>query len=459
MSITTVNPATGEDLQTYQRHGRAEVERLLARAWSTFTTDWSVRDVDNRATIITRMGEVLDARVDELASLITTEMGKPIAAARAEVEKCAWLCRHYAEHGADYLGGRELDLDDGRADVRYDPLGPILAIMPWNFPLWQAFRFIVPNLLGGNVGLLKHASGVTSCALAIQDVVTATGAPAGVFTTLLIDHDTASDVIADQRVRGVTLTGSEAAGRAVAATAGQHLKPSVMELGGSDPFIVLDDADLGLAVDLAADSRYLNSGQSCINAKRLIVTKANHDEFVDRLQERVTSLVVGDPTHESTDIGPLASADQVDTVAEQVRATLAHHDGGRLVLGGRQPEGPGAYYAPTILDGVSPAAPAGSQEIFGPVAAVMSAPDEDAAVAMANATRFGLGAAILTGDPERGEAMARRIEAGMVFVNGMVASDPRLPFGGIKDSGYGRELSREGAVAFMNTKLVRVVDR
>ncbi len=456
MTITTTNPATGETIERYAEMGPEEVEAALARAWTRYHDDWRRRGVSDRAELLARTAEVLDTRRDDLAGLITTEMGKPIAAARSEVEKCAWLCRHYAEEGAAYLEGREIAVDGASARVRHDPLGPILAVMPWNFPLWQAFRFIVPNLLLGNVGLLKHASSVTGSALAIQEVLEAAGAPEGAFTTLLIGHDAVEEVIGDPRVRGVTLTGSEGAGRAIAATAGARLKPSVMELGGSDPFIVLDDADLPAAAQLAVDSRYLNSGQSCINAKRLIVAEGVYEDFMGLLEQRVKALVVGDPTDEATDVGPLAGASFVDTVHDQVTRTLAHHDGGALVLGGEPLDRPGAFYEPTIISRASAEAPAAQEEVFGPGATVLSAPDDEAAVALANATRFGLGAAIATGDPSRAEALAPHLDAGMVFVNELVKSDPRLPFGGVKDSGYGRELSREGAVAFANTKLVYV---
>ena len=458
MGITTTNPATGETLERYDEMGPAAVEAALATAWTRYTDDWRHRPVADRAALLTAVADVLDDRRDRLAALVTAEMGKPITAARSEVEKCAWLCRHYAQDGAAYLAGRTLALDGAAAHVRHDPMGPILAVMPWNFPLWQAFRFIVPNLLAGNVGLLKHASSVTGTALTIQDVLTEAGAPEGAFTTLVIGHDVAEQVIADPRVRGVTLTGSDAAGRTVAAAAGRNLKASVMELGGSDPFIVLDDADLDHAAQLAVDSRYLNSGQSCINAKRLVVAEQVYDDFLHRLEQKVKALVVGDPTDPDTDVGPLAAAEFVDTVHDQVTRTLAHHDGGSLVLGGQPVEGPGAFYEPTIISRVSPEAPAADEEVFGPVAAVIPAADTDTAVAIANATRFGLGAAIATGDPDRAEALAPHIDAGMVFINELVKSDPRLPFGGVKDSGYGRELSREGAIAFTNTKLVYVAD-
>ena len=454
--ITTTNPADGTTIAEYARHDDGEVEARLARSWTRFTHDWRTRPLEDRTDLLERLADVLDDRTDELARLMTAEMGKPIRAARSEVEKCAWLCRHYAETAETYLAGRSIQTDAAKSYVRYDPMGPILAVMPWNFPLWQVFRFLVPNVVGGNTCLLRHASNVTGTALEIERMVAEAGGPDGLFTTLLCDHDTVESIIGDRRVRGVTLTGSDVAGRAVAAAAGRNLKPSVMELGGSDPFVVLDDADLDLAAQLAVDSRYLNSGQSCINAKRLIVAASRYEDFLDALVQRVKGLVVGDPTEESTDIGPLASEGHRDTVADQVHRTLVHRNGGEALVGATMIDGPGAFYAPTVIRDVNPEAPAASEEVFGPVSAVMSAADDDVAVALANATRFGLGAAIITGDDERGEAVAAQIDAGMVFVNQLVKSDPRLPFGGVKDSGYGRELSQEGAVAFLNTKLVWV---
>lgn len=456
--ITTTNPATGERLATYHTHDDAAVTERLARAWTTYTDDWRHRPLAERLELLSRTAEVLDKRRDELAGLITAEMGKPIGPARAEVAKCAWLCRHYAEATPGYLEVEDIATEAVRSYVRLDPLGPIFAIMPWNFPLWQVFRFAVPNLALGNTGLLKHASNTTGCALAIEEVFAQAGAPEGAFTTLLIGHEAAERVIGDQRIRGVTLTGSDAAGRHVAAAAGRNLKKSVMELGGSDPFIVLDDADLDAAAQTAVDSRFLNSGQSCINAKRLIVHTGVYEEFLERLQAIVEALVVGDPTDEATQMGPLARADLRDDVHDQVRRTLAHPDGGRLVTGGEPLDGPGAFYPPTVIRDVDAEAPAADEEVFGPVAAVMDAADDASLVALANATRFGLGAAIFTRDLERGERLAGLVDAGMVFINELVKSDPRLPFGGIKDSGYGRELARDGVREFANVKTVWVAD-
>jgi succinate-semialdehyde dehydrogenase/glutarate-semialdehyde dehydrogenase len=454
--IETLNPATGEVIARYEAHDNVTLEHLLSRAWDRWRDEWQHRALDERLEILVSAGKVLDDRRDELAELVTIEMGKPISAARAEVQKCAWLCRHYAEHAPAYLEPQTVDTEALRSYVRFDPLGPILAVMPWNFPLWQVFRFAVPNLAAGNVGLLKHASITTGCALAVQEVLEQAGLPEGCFTTLLIGHRATADIIADRRVRGVTLTGSDGAGRAVSQAAGRNLKKTVLELGGSDPCIVLADADLDRAARAAVASRYLNTGQSCINAKRIIVVDDVYDDFLERFRAEAEALKLGDPMDEDTDLGPLARDDLRDTVHDQVQRTLAHPDGGRLVIGGEPVDGPGYFYPATIIRDVDPEAPAAKEEVFGPVAAFIRAEDEAAAVELANASVFGLGAAVWTGDVERGQRLAARIESGSVFVNELVKSDPRLPFGGVKESGYGRELAREGAIEFTNVKTVWV---
>ena len=454
--IETINPATGEPIRRYAEHDSAALEHKLARAWTRWQDDWQHRRLDQRLEVLATTAKILDERRDQLARLITTEMGKPITAARSEVEKCAWLCRHYVEHSAAYLGREMVSTEAERSYVRFDPLGPILAIMPWNFPLWQVFRFAVPNLAAGNVGLLKHAASTTGCGLAVEEVLTDAGLPEGGFTTLLIGHETAAKVIGDHRVRGVTLTGSDRAGRAVAEAAGRHLKKTVLELGGCDPCIVLDDADLDLAARTAVQSRYLNSGQSCINAKRMIVLREVYEDFIERFRAEVEALAVGDPMDTGTDLGPLARADLRDTVHDQVQRTLDHKDGGGLLLGGHPLDRPGFFYAPTIIRDVNAQAPAAVEEVFGPVAALMDAESEETAIALANSSRYGLGAAVWTTDLERGERIAGRIESGMVFVNEVVKSDPRLPFGGVKDSGYGRELAQQGLREFTNAKTVWV---
>ncbi len=454
--IETINPATGEVLKAYERQDAEAARERLARAWTWFKDDWRLRPLDERLAVIAKVGDILEGRADEWAELMTLEMGKPIAASRAEVAKCAWLCRHYVENMAAYLEPEHIPTDAAKSYVRFDPMGPIFAVMPWNFPMWQVFRFAVPNVAGGNTGLLKHASNVTGTALAIEEIFREAGAPDGVFSTLVIGHDVAEEVIADPRIRGVTLTGSDAAGRAIASAAGRNLKKSVMELGGSDPFSVLADADLDLAAQLAVDSRYLNSGQSCINAKRLIVHADVYGDFLDAFLAKVDALQVGDPLRDETQIGPMARHDLRDEVHDQVERTLAHRDGGRLLRGGERPDGAGAFYPPTVIAEVNAEAPAAAEEVFGPVAAVMPAESEEVAIALANATQFGLGAAIMTRDTERGEQLAEHIEAGMVFINELVKSDPRLPFGGVKDSGYGRELARQGTHEFLNIKTVWV---
>lgn len=454
--IETINPATGATLERYEEHDEKAVTERVARAWSRWQDDWHHRPLEERLEVLTNAAKVLDDRRDELAALITREMGKPIGPARSEVEKCAWLCRHYVEHAAAYFEREIVETAAERSYVRFDPLGPIFAVMPWNFPLWQAFRFAVPNLAAGNVGLLKHSANTTGCALAIEEVFAQAGLPDGGFSTLVIGHEAAARVIGDARIRGVTLTGSDRAGRAIAETAGRHLKKTVLELGGSDPCIVLDDADLDRAASVAVQSRYLNSGQSCINAKRIIVLRSVYEEFLERFRAEVESLVVGDPMDEDTDIGPLARDDLRDTVHDQVQRTLAHHDGGELVVGGAALDRDGYFYAPTIIRDVNAEAPAAAEEVFGPVAAFMDAEDEEVALALANSSSFGLGAAVWSRDLERAERLAGRIESGMVFINELVKSDPRLPFGGVKDSGYGRELARQGAREFTNVKTVWV---
>ncbi|MPZ87158.1 MAG: aldehyde dehydrogenase family protein [Nitriliruptorales bacterium] len=454
--METVNPTTGEVVERYREHDEAALTERLARAWARWQDDWQHRPLGERLEVLSNTATILEKRRDELAALITIEMGKPIAAARAEVDKCALLCRHYAEHSAAYLEPERYETEAERSYVRFDPLGPIFAIMPWNFPLWQVFRFAVPNLAAGNVGLLKHASSTTGCGLAVEDVLAEAGLPEGGFTTLLIGHATAAEITGDPRVRGVTLTGSDRAGRAVASSAGKHLKKTVLELGGSDPCIVLDDADLDEAAKAAVASRYLNSGQSCINAKRIIVARDVYEDFIERFRAQVEALAVGDPTDEATDVGPLARGDLRDTVDDQVRRTLDHPDGGTLLLGGEPLDGPGFFYAPTVIRDVDAQAPAATEEVFGPVAALIDAEHDEAAVAIANSSRFGLGAAIWTTDLDRGERIAGRVESGMVFINEIVKSDPRLPFGGVKDSGYGRELAGQGLREFTNAKTVWV---
>jgi succinate-semialdehyde dehydrogenase/glutarate-semialdehyde dehydrogenase len=448
------NPATGERIETYEEPSEAAVDTALDRAADTFE-DWSARTVQDRCGHLERAADLLRERTDEYARLMTTEMGKPIEQARAEVEKCAWVCEYYAERADEQLADEVIGTGaDAHSLVSYEPLGPVLAVMPWNFPLWQVFRFAAPNLAAGNVGLLKHASNVPGCALAIEGVLHDAGVPEGAFQTLLVGSGTANDVIADDRVRAVTLTGSEPAGRAVAERAGSELKKTVLELGGSDPFVVLDDAPLEETIEKAVYARTQNNGQSCIAAKRFVVHTDVYDAFVGGLVEKLDALTVGDPTDEDTDIGPMARPDLMDELHDQVERSV--EAGAEVALGGEPLDREGAFYPPTVLTDVPRDAAAACEETFGPVAAVFEVESEAEAIDLANDSDLGLGASVWTSDLDRGERFAREFEAGACFVNEFVKSDPRLPFGGIKDSGYGRELSRHGIHEFVNRKTVFV---
>jgi len=449
MSFRSVNPYDGSTLGSVEAWNDEQLERALQCA-AQASPAWRERYWNERCAILKAAADVLRARCEELARLMSLEMGKLIKEARAEIEKCAWACEHYAECGEAYLADDLIATDASRSLITYEPVGTVLAIMPWNFPFWQVFRFAAPALVAGNTALLKHASNVPQCALAIEAVWRAAGAPAGVFQTLLIGAERVAAVIADARVHAVTLTGSEAAGRQIAATAGAHLKKSVMELGGSDPFIVLEDADLALAVAQAVSSRYLNAGQSCIAAKRFIIVEEIRDEFLAQFKTAVAALRCGDPLDEDTTLAPLARYDLRDDLHKQVAESLAQ--GASAVIGCVPGPGRGAFYAASIMDAVHPATRAYHEELFGPVAVVLSARDESEALRVANDTRFGLGASVWTRDAVRGERVARQLACGCAFVNGMVKSDPRLPFGGVKDSGFGRELSYLGIREFVNAK-------
>jgi succinate-semialdehyde dehydrogenase / glutarate-semialdehyde dehydrogenase len=399
-----------------------------------------------------RAARILEDEAEEFGRLMTSEMGKTLAAATAEAKKCARGCRYYAENAERFLADEEAELKGARAFVRYDPLGPILAVMPWNFPFWQVFRFVAPALMAGNVGLLKHASNVPQCALAIEDIVHRAGFPEGAFQALLIGSGQVQAVIDDPRVRAVTLTGSEGAGRSVGAEAGEQIKPSVLELGGSDPFIVMPSADLEKAVSTAVTSRTLNNGQSCINAKRIIVHQEIADEFERRFVERMAALKVGDPMSEETDMGPLATPQILEDVDSQVRRSV--EVGARVLTGGKPMEGEGNYYPPTVITDIPEDSPAYVEEIFGPVASLFRARDIEDAVRIANDTTFGLGSSAWTNDPAEQERFVNEIEAGMVYINRMTESTPEVPFGGAKNSGYGRELSHYGIREFPNIKTV-----
>jgi succinate-semialdehyde dehydrogenase/glutarate-semialdehyde dehydrogenase len=448
------NPATGAHVETYERDTDSAVDEKLASAADTFQT-WQETPLQKRETLLVAAADELRANQDEYAETITVEMGKPIVQARDEVEKCAWVCDHYAEHASAYLNPDGHPSPAGTVvKTAYEPLGPVLAVMPWNFPFWQVFRFAAPALAAGNVGLLKHASNVPGSALAIEKVFREAGFPDGAFQSLIIESDRVDDVIEDDRVRAVTLTGSGPAGEAVAATAGQHLKKTVLELGGSDPYIVLDDADIEAAATTGAWARNLNGGQSCIAAKRFVVHTDSYDEFLDRFVEEIESLTIGDPMDESTDVGPLASQSFVEDIHEQV--TVSVEAGATLATGGEILDREGAYYPPTVLTNPPAGCPVDSEETFGPAAAVYEVEDEAEAIAIANDTRFGLGASVWTENRMRGRRVAREIDAGAVYINELVKSDPRVPFGGIGDSGYGRELSEDGIKEFVNRKTVWV---
>jgi succinate-semialdehyde dehydrogenase/glutarate-semialdehyde dehydrogenase len=446
------NPATGELIAVYENDTEEGLEDKLEEAQQTYES-WRQRDFETRAGLMFNAAEVLRENEQRYARLMTHEMGKPIEQAKSEVQKCAWVCDYYAEHAESQLAKEPIETDGSASGVRYEPLGPILAVMPWNFPFWQVFRFAAPNLMAGNVGLLKHAANVPGCAEAIEEVFVEANFPEAAFQTLMIGRDLTSKVIADDRVRGVTLTGSVGAGRAVASQAAEQLKPTVLELGGSDPFVVLEDANLEEVVDQAVLARTQNSGQSCIAAKRFIVVGDHHDEFVERLESALADLTVGDPTDPATDIGPMAREDLRDELHEQITESVEM--GAVCRLGGEIPKegelAEGAFYPPTLLTHLEPGMPGWSEETFGPVAAVVRAQDVDHAVRLANGSDFGLGASVW-GPKEKARGLIPRLQAGHVAVNGIVKSDPRLPFGGIKDSGYGRELSRHGIREFVNAK-------
>ncbi len=451
MSMRSINPANGETIEVYDTWDDAHLQRVL-HATAEARPAWSSRPIAERCDLMRSAASVLRQRKDELARTITLEMGKLLKDALAEIEKCAAVCEYYADKGPQFLADEMIESDAGRSLVAYQPLGTVLAVMPWNFPFWQVFRFAAPGLVAGNVGLLKHASNVPACALAIEDIFREAGFPDNVFRTLMIPASMVADVIEDPRVHAVTLTGSEPAGMAVAATAGKALKKSVLELGGSDAFIVLEDADMELAVAQAVMSRYLNSGQSCIAAKRFIVVEEIADTFVESFRRAVQGLVPGDPMDENTTFAPMSRHDLRDEIHQQVLDTIT---AGAVAVTGCAPEDhPGAYYQASILDHVKPGMRAYDEELFGPVAIVIRASGETDAIRIANGSRYGLGGSVWTADSERGERVARQLECGCAFVNGMVKSDPRLPFGGVKASGYGRELSVHGIREFVNAKTI-----
>ncbi|MFP4633237.1 MAG: NAD-dependent succinate-semialdehyde dehydrogenase [Halobacteriales archaeon] len=447
-----VNPATEEVEDTYPVDDEDEVRTKIEAADDAYA-GWSDRGLRERCRLLEEAAEVLRSNSEEYADLMTQEMGKPVDAARSEVEKCAWLCDHYGERAPDYLQPERIETEAGvETYVRHEPLGVVLAVMPWNFPFWQVFRFAAPYLTAGNVGLLKHASNVPGCALAIEEVFERAGYPDGVFTSVVSEVESVETMLEHDAVRAATLTGSNRAGSAVGETAGREIKKTVLELGGSDPFVVLDDADVERAAEVGARARNINSGQSCIAAKRFVVHDDVYDEFVDVFVREIEALEVGDPSDEDTDVGPQARGDLRDELHGQVRASV---EAGATVLTGGEPlDRDGYFYPPTVLVDVPDGCPAANEEVFGPVAAVFRVSSEEEAVERANDTRFGLGASVWTEDLERGRGLARRIDCGCVFVNELVKSDPRLPFGGVKKSGYGRELGEPGIKEFTNQKTV-----
>ncbi len=455
MTIATTNPANGQTVQTFAALSDAELEARIQCAADTYRR-YRRTPIPERVRMLLRAAEILENEKEQLGRLMVLEMGKTLKSAIDEAAKCAWGCRYYAEHAEEFLADEPVKTSAPHSMIVYEPIGPILAIMPWNFPFWQVFRFAAPALAAGNVGLLKHASSVPQCALAIEDIFRRAGFPQGCFQTLLIETDRVQQVIEDPRVAAVTLTGSNGAGSAVGSAAGKQIKKSVLELGGSDPFIVMPSANIEAAARTAVKARAINNGQSCIAAKRFIVADAIADDFERRLVSGMQALVVGDPMEPGTDIGPLANEAQVKTLADQMERSV--RAGARLLSGGHAIKRPGYYFAPGVLTDITPESPAYREEIFGPVALLFRADDIDEAIKIANDSPFGLGASAWTNDERERRRFITELESGMVFINAMVASDPRLPFGGTKQSGYGRELSAHGIREFVNIKTVWVGD-
>jgi succinate-semialdehyde dehydrogenase / glutarate-semialdehyde dehydrogenase len=451
MAIASINPTTGETLKSFSALSAGQIEEKLQLAADTFRT-YRHTPFAERSRMMLRAAEILETEKRELGTLMTTEMGKPLKAAVAEAEKCAWVCRYYADNAQHHLADQPVKTDARKSFVRFQPLGPVLAVMPWNFPFWQVFRFAAPALMAGNVGLLKHASNVPQCALAIEDVFTRAGFPKGVFQTLLVGSDAVESILNDSRLVAATLTGSEPAGRSVGSIAGKQIKKTVLELGGSDPFIVMSSANLDEAVTTGVKARTINNGQSCIAAKRFIVAAEIYDEFERKFVSQMKELRIGDPLEESTEIGPLATPQIANDLKEQVQRAVAA--GARVLTGGNRLDRPGTFFEPTVLVDLDINAPVSCEEIFGPVAMLFRASNIDEAIRIANATPFGLGSAAWTNDSEEQAKFIEELEAGCVFINGMVASDPRLPFGGVKHSGYGRELAEFGIREFVNIKTV-----
>lgn len=450
--IQSINPFTDQLLKEFVPLNLKEAKKQVTQAQNAFEA-WKETPLAQRAALMKKAGEQLRNKKEHYARLISLEMGKVIRESRSEIEKCAWVCDYYADHAESFLQDEPISLPDGKkAKVIYQPLGVILAVMPWNFPFWQVFRFAAPTLMAGNAGLLKHASNVPQCALAIQEVFDKAGFPEGLFQSLLINSQVTLSLIQEPQIRAVSLTGSESAGRAIASAAGKGLKKTLLELGGSDPFVVFADADIDQAVETAVKARMINFGQSCIAAKRFLIEKPAYKQFVDGFQERLSQLKEGDPLNENSDFACMARPDLAKELFDQVKKTRLL--GGKIPFGGEKPEPGSPFFKPTIITDIPKNSPAFQEEMFGPVASFFSFESEEEAAQIANATDFGLGSSVWTKDPNRAERMSRSIESGAVFINSMVASHPWLPFGGIKNSGYGRELSRQGILEFVNTKTV-----
>ncbi|MCP4706085.1 MAG: NAD-dependent succinate-semialdehyde dehydrogenase [candidate division Zixibacteria bacterium] len=449
--MKAINPATDELIKDYDEHSPEDVKKIITDMQDEYL-NWKTTSFNFRSKLMYKTADVLRQNINKYAEIITIEMGKPINESRAEIEKCAWVCDYYAENAEKFLADEIIESDAGKSFVAFEPIGPILAVMPWNFPFWQVFRFAAPALMAGNVGLLKHASNVPGSALAIEEVFAEAGFPKNAFRTLMISSKLVENVIKDDRVMAVTLTGSEWAGQAVASTAGHELKKTVLELGGSDAFIVLDDADLPSCVATSAKSRMLNAGQSCIAAKRFIVVESLVKQFEKQQAEIMRNMKVGDPLDDSTQVGSMARLDLLEELDDQVQKSIKL--GARLLCGGKKTDGPGAFYLPTVLTDVKKGMPVYDEETFGPVSAIIPVKDNDEAIKVANDSRFGLGGSLWSTDLKKAEAAARKVESGAIFINGMTKSDPRLPFGGIKKSGYGRELSHYGIKEFVNIKTI-----
>ncbi|HEY3487984.1 MAG TPA: NAD-dependent succinate-semialdehyde dehydrogenase [Gammaproteobacteria bacterium] len=454
MSLQSINPATGELVKEYPFFSIPQTDQIIDEAHNAWL-QWRTTDLHTRAACMRRIAARLEAQQRDLAELITLEMGKSVKSARAEIEKCAWGCNYFADNAAELLRDEIIKTEAGKTYIHFEPLGVILAVMPWNFPFWQLFRFAAPALMAGNACVLKHASNVSGSALALEQLFKEAGFPENLMRTLLIGSDRVEDIIWNKKIRAVTLTGSTDAGSQVAAVAGRALKKSVMELGGSDPYVILEDADIKHAATICATGRLINNGQSCIAAKRFIIVDAVYAAFEKAFIANMKAARLGDPLHEDTELGPLARADLRTSLHKQVTDSIAA--GARCVLGGEIPKGAGNYYPATVLSDVKPGMPAFDEELFGPVAALIRAKDTEEAIQLANATQFGLGAAVFTQDIKKGETIAaQRLDAGFCAVNDIVRSDPRLPFGGIKDSGFGRELSHYGIKEFVNIKTVYI---